>query len=345
MTSSETAWPAGHTEGLSERVGLLLLNLGTPDGTDYRSLRRYLSEFLSDRRVVELSPWLWQPILQGIVLTLRPRKSARAYHAIWDREQGDSPLRLITRAQAEKLAARLGAKFPGLEIDWAMRYGRPSVAEKLEGLIARGCRRLVVFPLYPQYSAATTATACDEVFRVLMRQRWQPALRSVPAYYDAPAYIAALANSVRRALAGLMWEPEVVLASFHGLPKENIEKGDPYQAQCLRTGQLLREELGWDERRLRITFQSRFGPKEWLTPYSDVTVRQLAGEGVKGLAVLSPGFAADCVETLEEVDIGLRETFRAHGGENFAYIPCLNDGDEHIDLLERLALGELSGWL
>ena len=347
--SGGDARPAGHPSATDPKVahgrlGVLLINLGTPDGTDYRSMRRYLGEFLSDRRVVELTPWLWQPILQGIVLTTRPRASGRNYARIWNRERNESPLRTITRAQAEALAGRFAAE-SDVVVDWAMRYGTPSIAERLQALADRGCRRILLAPLYPQYSAATTATACDQAFRHLMTMRWQPAVRTLPPYHDAPAYIEALAASVRDGLAALDWEPEVLLASFHGLPKENLEKGDPYHCQCQKTARLLREALGWPERRLRIVFQSRFGPKEWLQPYADETAAALGGEGVKRLAVISPGFAADCVETLEELDIGLRETFLEAGGEHFAYLPCLNDTPASIGLLEDLTRRELAGWL
>lgn len=338
------AAPAGHPEIRQGRLGLLLINLGTPDATDYRSMRRYLGEFLSDRRVVELSPWLWQPILQGLVLTTRPGRSGRNYAKIWNRERNESPLRTITRAQAEALAARF-APAEGVVVDWAMRYGRPSIPERLDALAGQGCRRVLLAPLYPQYSAATTATACDQAFRHLMTLRWQPAVRSLPPYHDEPGYIAALAASVRAGLEGLGWEPEVLLASFHGLPRENLDKGDPYHCHCQKTARLLREALGWSEQRLRIVFQSRFGPKEWLKPYADETTAELARQGTRRLAVISPGFAADCVETLEELNIGLRETFLENGGSDFAYLPCLNDSARSIDLLEGLTRRELAGWL
>ena len=343
MPEPASGAPQGHPEIRQERVGVLLVNLGTPEGTDYRSVRRYLSEFLSDRRVVELSPWLWQPLLQGIVLTVRPRRSGRNYARIWNRERDESPLRTFTRAQG----ARLGERFSGedLVVDWAMRYGRPSIAERLDALAAQGCRRILLAPLYPQYSAATTATACDQAFRHLRTMRWQPAVRTLPAYFDEPAYIAALAGSVREELARLPWEPEVLLVSFHGLPKQSIEKGDPYHGHCQETARLLREALGWPEKRLRIVFQSRFGPTEWLQPYADVTAAELARQGVRRLAVVSPGFAVDCVETLEELDIGLRAIFLEAGGESFAYLPCLNDSARALDLLEGLTRRELAGWL
>jgi ferrochelatase len=336
-------WPEGHPGLAQPSVGVVLANLGTPEGTDRASVRRYLKEFLSDRRVVELSPLLWQPILRGVILNTRPAKTARAYEAIWDKQANESPLRRITREQADALGERLEPL--GVRTTWAMRYGRPAIGERIEELAKAGCDRLLLFPLYPQYSAATNATACDAAFRALMRLRWQPSLRVAPAYYDAPGYIGALADSVKRELAGLQWEPEVVLASFHGLPRENLEKGDPYHCHCQKTARLLREALGWDDRRLQLSFQSRFGPKEWLQPYSDETVKRLAGEGVKRLAILCPGFSADCLETLEEVALGLKETFLEAGGESFHYIPCLNTQGPHLDFLENYVRQELGGWL
>lgn len=345
MSATARQAPKDHPKVAFGKVGILLLNLGTPSGTDYWSMRRYLGEFLSDRRIIELTPLLWQPILQGIILTLRPSKSGAAYKKIWDQERNESPLRGITRRQAEALAERFAESYPNVMVDWAMRYGEPSTTEKLEKMIEAGCTKLLIMPLYPQYSAATTATACDQVFRHLMTERWQPAVRTLPAYYEDPAYIAALAETVRAHYAELDYEPDVLLASFHGLPKENLIKGDPYHCQCHKTGRLLREALGWPEGKLRVTFQSRFGPKEWLQPYSDVTVGALPREGVKSLAIISPGFSADCVETLEEIDIGLRETFVEAGGERFSYIPCLNDSSVSISMIESLARQELQGWI
>lgn len=336
--------PERHPQVAQGKIGVLLVNLGTPDGPDPASVRRYLKEFLSDRRVIELSPLLWQPILRGVILPTRPRRSAAAYAKIWDHEKNESPLRAITREQAKELSALFASRHQQVILDWAMRYGSPSIAEKLGALSEAGCRRLLVMPLYPQYSAATTASVCDEVFRQLARLRWQPALRTLPPYHDEPDYIAALADSLRRAFAE-EGEPEVLLASFHGMPRETLDKGDPYHCHCQKTGRLLREALGWNQERLRVTFQSRFGPKEWLQPYSDATVRQLAAEGVKRLAMISPGFSADCLETLEELAIGLRESFLEASGERFTYVPCLNAGEAQIALLAKLAERELRGWL
>ncbi len=345
LEPSVSVLPADHPVIPAPKTGLLLINLGTPDGTDYWSMRRYLSEFLSDPRVIEVSPWLWQPILQGIILTIRPSKSGAAYREIWDKERDESPLRTITRAQAEGMAARLSAKHPGLLVDWAMRYGNPSIASRLQAMTEQGCTRILLFALYPQYSAATNATAYDKAFVALRAMRWQPAVRTAPAYHDEPVYIDALARSVEAHLAGLDWEPDVVVASFHGLPKRYFLSGDPYHCHCAKTTRLLRERLGWPEDKLRLTFQSRFGREEWLKPYTDETVAELAKSGIKRMAILTPGLAADCVETLEEIAIGVRETFEEHGGEQFSFIPCLNATDAGLDVIETIALRELQGWI
>ena len=337
--------PANHPPIQKEKVGLLLLNLGTPNGTDYWSMRRYLSEFLSDRRIIELNPWLWQLILQGPILTFRPKKSGEAYKAIWNKEKDESPLRTITRAQCEALASRMKSTHPELHIDWAMRYGDPSTKAKIREFHELGCTKILLFPLYPQYSATTTATACDQAFRQLMEERWQAAVRTVPAYFEDQDYVKAIGDSILTHIGSLDWKPDVVLTSFHGLPKEYLEKGDPYHCQCAKTSRLVREYLGWDKDKLQLTFQSRFGPKEWLQPYTDKTVEDLAKKGIKNLAIAAPGFSADCVETLEEINQEVRDVFLENGGENFTYIPCLNDSAAHISLLEKLALNELQGWL
>ena len=323
---------------------MLLLNLGTPDATDYWFMRRYLKEFLSDRRVIETNRLIWWPILNGIVLTRRPKSSGEAYDSIWNRELDESPLRTITRSQAEKLAARLD-KAGELVIDWGMRYGNPSTASRLQALQEAGCERILIFPLYPQYAASTTAAANDKAFEALMKMRWQPAVRTVPAYQDDPVYIDALARSLEGHLSALSFEPELVIASFHGLPKEYFEKGDPYHCHCHKTVRLLRERLGWPEERLRLTFQSRFGRAEWLQPYTDKTIEGLAKEGVKRLAVITPGFVSDCVETLEEIAIENGDIFRENGGEDFAAIPCLNDTEEGMNVIEAVVRRELMGWI
>jgi ferrochelatase len=325
------------------RVGVLIVNLGTPDATSYWPMRRYLKEFLSDRRVIEVNRVLWWFVLNAIILTKRPSRSGKAYRAIWNNELDESPLRTITRSQAEKLSEAFEMN-PRVVVDWAMRYGKPSIATRLKELQSMGCERILLVPLYPQYSAATTATVCDKAFDALKRMRWQPTLRVAPPYYNAPGYIGALAASVRNNLQTLDFEPEKIVASFHGLPMAYFRKGDPYYCHCQKTGRLLREALGFDEKKLIVTFQSRFGHAEWLQPYTDKTLARLASEGVKRLAVITPGFAADCVETLEEIAIGGGEIFREHGGEQFAVLPCLNDSTAGMEFLAAHVRQELQGW-
>jgi len=338
-----TLRPADHPPVAPRRTGVLLVNLGTPDGTDYAPMRRYLRQFLTDPRVIEWPRILWYPILYGIVLNTRPKKSGAAYRAIWNTERNESPLRTFTRSQGEKLAGRL-ADLPDVEVAWAMRYGNPSMAAVIAGLRERGCERIVMVPLYPQYSATTTATVNDEFFRILMAMRWQPAVRTAPWWHDEPVYIDALAHSIERRLAELPFTPEVVIASYHGIPQSYFRKGDPYHCQCLKTTRLLRERLGWDESRLITTFQSRFGPEEWLQPYTDKTVEKLARDGVKAIAVLNPGFVSDCLETLEEIAGEAGELFHHEGGEHFAHIPCLNDGADGMAVIETIVRRELQGW-
>jgi ferrochelatase len=327
------------------RIGVLLVNLGTPDATDYWSVRRYLGEFLSDRRVIETNRFAWWFILNLGILSTRPSRKGRDYDKIWNRELNESPLRTITRSQAEKLGVLLAPADRRIVVDWAMRYGTPSIAGRLDALKAEGCDRILVVPLYPQYAAATTATVCDKAFDALSRMRWQPTLRVAPPYYDDPVYIEALASSLQASLAGIAFTPEVILASFHGIPKEYVVKGDPYQAQCVETVGLLRARLGLDDSKLVLTFQSRFGPAEWLTPYTDETVKGLARRGVKNVAVITPGFSADCLETLEEIAGENAEIFRHEGGENFAAIPCLNDSEAGMEVIRNLVLRELRGWI
>jgi ferrochelatase len=328
----------------SGRIGVLLLNLGTPDATDYWSMRRYLKQFLSDRRVIETSRLIWWPVLNLIILTKRPGPKGRDYDTIWSKERDESPIKTITRSQAEKLAARLG-DLPGVVVDWGLRYANPSTESRIRALQEQGCDRILMVPLYPQYAAATTATAADEGFRALMKLRWQPYARVAPDWHADPVYIAALADSVRAHLATLDFEPEKLIATFHGMPQKYVEAGDPYYDQCQETGRLLRTALGMDEERLLVTFQSRFGTDVWLQPYTDKTVEALARQGVKRLALLAPGFTADCLETLEELDVENREIFMHHGGEKFSYVPCLNDSEAGIDVIERQVRRELMGWL
>jgi ferrochelatase len=323
-------------------VGVLLVNLGTPDATDYWSMRRYLKEFLSDRRVIEENPIKWWLVLNLIILTVRPARKGRDYDKIWNRARNESPLKTITRAQAEKLGRALGKK---VIVDWAMRYGNPSIPSRLAAMQKAGCDRILVMPLYPQYAAATTATVCDKVFDALAVMRWQPTLRVTPPYYDEPGYIDALAGSLKSSLAKLKFKPDVVLASFHGMPEEYVAKGDPYRSQCEETARLLRRKLGMNESKLRLTFQSRFGPAEWLKPYTDKTVEALAKKGVKNLAIITPGFAADCLETLEEIAMENAAIFKGSGGENFAAIPCLNDSAGGMKVIETVVRRELKGWV
>ena len=325
-----------------ENAGLLLINLGTPGGTDYRSVRRYLSEFLSDRRVIEANPLVWRPILEGLVLSLRPQKSGAAYKRIWNLDLDESPLRTYTRAQSRKLAARFSGN--AVKVTWAMRYGSPTVTSAIDALTAQGCSRIVIMPLYPQYSGTTTATANDQAFRALMRLRRQPAVRTVPSFPDHPLYIAALAASVRRTLGALDWKPDMLVGSFHGLPRSYVKAGDPYQQECERTMRALRTALGLDAELSLLTYQSRFGLAKWIEPYTAPTVVALAKAGVRRIALVMPAFLADCIETLDEIGNELREEFMHAGGEAFCAIPCLNDDEAAIDLLEALARAELAGW-
>jgi len=340
--------PNGHPSVPDGRIGVLLINLGTPDATDYWSMRRYLKEFLSDRRVIDTNQFLWWPLLNGIILTTRPSRSGAKYDLIWNREKNESPLRTITRAQAEGLAGRLNAKTRGDEIvlvDWAMRYGTPSIADRLERLQKAGATRILLAPLYPQYSATSTATALDKAYETLLAMRWQPAIRTLPPFHDHPAYIEALTGSVSDHLATLDWQPERMLASFHGLPKRYLTEGDPYYCHAMKTGRLLTKTLGFNDQTFQVVFQSRFGGEEWLQPYIEPTVAQLGRDGVKRLAVVMPGFVADCLETLEEIAIGIGETFIENGGEKFTAIPCLNATDQGLTMIEKLVRQELAGWL
>jgi ferrochelatase len=329
---------------LDSRVGVLLVNLGSPDEASPAALRRYLRQFLSDPRVIEDQGLIWKFVLNAIILTTRPRRRARDYAKIWNTAEDEAPLKTITRGQAQKLAAALTGSGINVKVDWAMRYGSPAIAERVAALAAEGCDRLLIVPLYPQYAAATTATVADEVFRVLGQMRSQPALRVAAPYYNDPAYIGALAASLRTALEQLAFEPEVILASFHGIPKSYAEQGDPYPQQCAETVRLLRRELGYDEGKLMLTFQSRFGRAEWLKPYTDKTVESLARSGVRNLAVITPGFSADCLETLEEIAMENAEIFHRNGGTNFFAIPCLNDTDGGMSVIRAVVERELRGW-
>jgi protoporphyrin/coproporphyrin ferrochelatase len=336
--------PADHPKLPPRRIGVLLVNLGTPDSTDYWSMRRYLKEFLSDRRVIEENPVKWWLVLNLIILSVRPARKGRDYQKIWNKEKNESYLKTITRSQSDKLAASFLSD-QRILVDWAMRYGNPSIASRLEAMQQTGCDRILVVPLYPQYAAATTATVADKAFDALAGMRWQPALRVAPAYYDQPTYIEAIAASLEEALTKLSFKPDRMIASFHGMPEEYLKKGDPYYCQCSATARLLRARLGLDETKLMMTFQSRFGTAEWLRPYTDVTVKSLAEQGIKNLAVITPGFAADCLETLEEIAMENAHIFKSAGGENFAHIPCLNDSERGMAVIRDVVTRELKGWV
>lgn len=326
--------PKDHPPVAAKRIGLLLVNLGTPDAPEKKAVKRYLKQFLSDKRVVEIPSIFWQPILRGIILNTRPAKSAEAYSLVWT-EDG-SPLASYTRKQAEKLAP----KIDGVMVEWAMRYGNPSIASRLDAMKAAGCDRILIAPLYPQYSGATTASVHDAVFDAIAAMRWQPAIRLLPAYHDDPAYIDALATSLERDIAALDFVPDALVASFHGMPQRTLELGDPYHCHCQKTARLLSEKMG---RELVVAFQSRFGRAKWLEPATDTTLEALAGQGKKNIAIFAPGFSSDCLETCEELAIRGKEQFESGGGEKFAYLPCLNDSETGINMLETLVRRELSG--
>ncbi len=338
------AKPKDHQDVATSKIGVLLINLGTPDGTDTKSMRRYLKEFLSDPRIIETSRIIWWPILNGYILNTRPKKSGALYASIWNNELNESPLRTHSREQSEKLAQAFD-NTPNVVVDWAMRYGKPSIASRIDYLKEQGCERILIFPLYPQYSATTTATVNDKAFEALKAMRWQPAIRTVPPYFDDPIYIDALALSIEQHLAHLDFEPEKIIASFHGIPKAYFDKGDPYYCHCMKTVRLLDERLGFEKGRLLATFQSLFGPREWLQPYTDKTVEKLAKSGVKNIVIINPGFVSDCVETLEEIAGEVAEVFHENGGEKFSHIPCLNASENGMEVIETLVRNELKGWI
>ena len=332
-------------QAASGRIGVLLVNLGTPDSTGYWAMRRYLKEFLSDRRVIEENRLKWWPVLNLIILSARPGRKGRDYDKIWNRERDESPLKTITRSQSDKLDEVLDKVDRRIRVDWGMRYGNPSIRSRLEALAAQDCERILIVPLYPQYAAATTATVCDEVFRALSSMRFQPTLRVAAPYFAEPAYIDALAASLNAELAKLTFKPEVIIASYHGMPEAYVAKGDPYSKQCAETTALLRKKLKFNDERLIMTFQSRFGTAEWIKPYTDATVKSLAERGVKSIAIITPGFSADCLETLEEIAMENAEIFRHAGGENFAAIPCLNDSPGGMAVIRDVVTRELKGWI
>jgi ferrochelatase len=321
-----------HPEVKFGKKGVLLINLGTPDSTSWWDIRKYLKEFLSDRRVIEINPILWQIILNLFILTLRPSKTAHAYKKIWRKESNESPLLYFTRCQAHKLKEKIGSE--RIVVDFAMRYGNPSIESKLNSLKNLGCENIIILPLYPQYAAPTTATVCDEVYRSLMKMRWQPSLQVIPHYESEPMYINARIKSIEKKVQLLDWKPDLIISSYHGIPKKYFDKGDPYHCYCQKTTRLMKESYSLID--IQTTFQSRFGPQEWLTPYTDKTLENLPSKGVKNLLVICPGFASDCVETLEEINIQGRESFLSNGGENFDLIPCLNDNTDHINLFQNL---------
>ena len=321
-----------HPKVLFGKTGVLIINLGTPDSTNWWDIRKYLREFLSDRRVIEVNPFLWQIILNLFILTFRPSKTAKAYKEIWMKHKNMSPLRYYTMMQTQKLSKKFNME--NLIIDFAMRYGSPSINGKIKDLKEKGCENLIVLPLYPQYASPTTATVCDEVFRSLMKLRWQPSLQIVSHYEENPLYIDAIVNSIKKKISEINWKPDLIVASYHGIPKKYFDKGDPYHCYCMKTTRLLKEKFSSIE--IMTTFQSRFGPQEWLTPYTDKTLEEIPKQGKKNILVICPGFASDCVETLEEIAIQGKESFVDAGGENFDLIPCLNDNDDHINLLKNL---------
>ena len=315
------------------KTGVLIINLGTPDSTGWLDIRKYLREFLSDRRVIEVNPIVWQIILNVFILNLRPSKTAEAYKKIWMKKENMSPLRHFTIMQAKKLATKI--KEDTIIIDYAMRYGNPSIMKKMNNLQKSGCENIIILPLYPQYAAATTATVCDEVYRCLMRMRWQPSLQIIPHYESEPLYINALKNSLEKKISKINWQPDLIVASYHGIPKKYFDKGDPYHCYCQKTTRLLNESFN-NNIEIKTTFQSRFGPQEWLQPYTDKTLEKLPKEGKKNVLLICPGFSSDCVETLEEIAMQGKETFLKNGGKNFDVVPCLNDSEDHIELLSYL---------
>ena len=337
---------ADHPKLPPERVGVLIANLGTPDNYDYWSMRRYLGEFLSDRRVIDYSPWIWQPLLQLVILSKRPFSSGAAYKSIWNEEARESPLMTITKAQTAKIRDAMAERYGDqVIVDFCMRYGNPSTKSKVQQLVDAGCHRILFFPLYPHYAGATSATANDQFFRALMQQKWQPTARVVDPYFAHPLYIEALAQSIERSYGARETKPDILVCSYHGVPKRYLMEGDPYHCQCQKTTRLLRERLGWNATQITTTFQSRFGPEEWLKPYTVDEVARLAQDGKKRIAVCAPAFSADCIETLEEINEEIRESFEEAGGESFTYIPCLNDDHAHIEALSEIIQENLSGWV
>ena len=338
--------PSDHPKIKPQKVGVLLANLGTPDGTDYWSMRRYLSEFLSDKRVVDYSAWLWQPLLQLVILSKRPFSSGKAYKSIWNEEANESPLLTITKKQTAAMKDRLAAIYgDDVMVDFCMRYGNPSTKSKVREMVDAGCQKILFFPLYPQYAGATSATANDQFFRALMDEKWQPIARIVEPYFEDSDYIEALAQSIITAYSAAETKPDILVCSYHGVPQRYLTEGDPYHCQCQKTTRLLKERLGWDDTQIITTFQSKFGPEEWLQPYTVEEVARLAERGKTNIAVCAPAFSADCIETLEEINEEIKESFEEAGGKQFTYIPCLNDNDDHMAALSGIVQRNLKGWL
>ena len=338
--------PTDHPKVKIPKIGVLLSNLGTPDNYDYWSMRRYLGEFLSDQRVIDYSPWLWQPLLQLIILTKRPFSSGAAYKSIWNNEANESPLATITKAQTEAVRAEVAKRHGGeVIVEYCMRYGNPSTRSVVQKMVDAGCQKILFFPLYPQYAGATSATANDEFFRSLMKQTWQPTARTISPYFDRPDYINALATSIEQAYEKAEIRPDILVCSYHGVPKRYLIQGDPYHCHCQKTTRLLKERLGWDNTQIVTTFQSKFGPEQWLQPYTVQEVAHMAEKGQKNIAVCAPAFSADCIETLEEINEEIKESFEHAGGEHFTYIPCLNDSEGHITVLSNVISENLQGWV
>ncbi|MEP1767290.1 MAG: ferrochelatase [Sulfitobacter sp.] len=338
--------PKDHPAVQRPKIGVLLANLGTPDHYDYWSMRRYLSEFLSDQRVIDYPAWKWQPLLQLIILTKRPFTSGAAYKSIWNEAENESPLMTITKAQTAKVADQMKETYGAdVMVDFCMRYGNPSTKSKVEAMVKAGCQKILFFPLYPHYAGATSATACDSFFDALSKEKWQPASRTVQPYFDRPDYIDALAKSVEAKYAQLETRPDILVCSYHGVPQRYLTEGDPYHCQCQKTTRLLKERLGWDDTEIKTTFQSKFGPEEWLQPYTVEEVARLAEQGKKNIAICAPAFSADCIETLEEINEEIFESFEEAGGEHFTYIPCLNDDEAHIAALSNVINENLQGWI
>tara|TARA_Y100001968_G_C19439192_1_gene761556 strand:+ start:1628 stop:2665 length:1038 start_codon:yes stop_codon:yes gene_type:complete len=345
MNVRQSHLPGDHPQVLKQKVGVIVGNLGTPSATDYWSMRKYLKEFLSDRRVIDYSPWVWKPIL-NLILLRRPFSSGEAYKEIWNSEENESPLLTITKAQTKKLRAKLNKAYgDNVLVDFCMRYGNPSTESVLKKMVSQGCTKILFFPLYPQYAAPTTATANDQMFRSLMMLNWQPSIRTVPPYFDSADFINAISISIEAAYKKSKFKPQHLVISYHGVPERYLINGDPYHCQCQKTTRLIREKLKWKENQLTTAFQSKFGPEKWVGPATVDLVADLAKNGKDSIAIIAPSFSSDCVETLEEICGEISESFIEAGGRNFLYIPCLNDDQNHIDMFFNIIKRELLGWV